>query len=182
MFVVFSQPHYSTHLLVLRSEPTGPRRPTIGPVSDVLVCRALVASPTLSAYGGGPRSVRCAYFVGEPIANSFPKPQRFKSQVHNCSLNQSANFAVSELQTVGLESFYSRGTAVHGMYLQSQSVLQCPGEHLNQGRYVQLWACGSHTFYIMLGPIHPYLLNLYGHHCVFVATGHTDRNVSQLCI
>lgn len=52
-----------------------------------------------------PCSVRCAYFVEEPITNSFPKPQRSKSQVHNCSLNQSANFVVYVLQTVGLGSF-----------------------------------------------------------------------------
>lgn len=52
-----------------------------------------------------PHSVRCAYFVEGPITNSLPKPQRSKSQVHNCSLNQSANFVVSVLQTVGLGSF-----------------------------------------------------------------------------
>lgn len=55
-----------------------------------------------------PHLLRRAYFVAEPIANSFPKPQRSKSQVHNCSLNQSANFVVSLLQTVGLESFIHR--------------------------------------------------------------------------
>lgn len=105
LFVVISHPHYSAHLLVLRSEPTGPQRPTAGP------CYWRSCLPgscgfldTLSLWRGL-GSVRCAYFVGEPITNSFPKPQRFKSQVHNCSLNQSANFVVSVQQTVGLESF-----------------------------------------------------------------------------
>lgn len=51
LFVVFSQPLYSVNMLVPRPEPTGPQRPIISSVTDVLVCWALVASSTLSAYG-----------------------------------------------------------------------------------------------------------------------------------
>lgn len=91
---------------VLRSEPTKSPEAHNGPCNW---CSCLLGScgfffDTLRLWRR-PSLVRCAYFVREPITNSFPKPQRFKSQVHNCSLNQSANFVVSELQTVGLESF-----------------------------------------------------------------------------
>lgn len=37
-----------------------------------------------------------------------PKPQRFKSQVHNWSLNQFSNVVVSEQQTVGMGSLIHR--------------------------------------------------------------------------
>lgn len=102
-----------------------------------------------------PHSSRCAYFVEEPIANSFPKPQRSKSQVHNCSLNQSANFVVSVAANTWPGIVYSQGPAVHGMYLQSYKILLCPRAKSNQRRYIQLWACGLHTFYIKPSTTHP---------------------------
>lgn len=103
--VVFSHSHYSAHLLALRLEPTGPQRPVTWPPVRTFLFAGLLWLLQDSQPMSRSFSVRCAYFVEEPINNSLPKPQKFKSQVHNCSLNQSANFVVSVLQTVGLESF-----------------------------------------------------------------------------
>lgn len=79
LFVVFSQPLHSAHLLVLRSEPAGPSGPIIGPASDVLVCRALAASPALSAYGRASFSQMCLLCGGAnhqfiPKASEVQKP------------------------------------------------------------------------------------------------------------
>ena len=51
---------------------------------------------------------------------------------------------------------YSRGMAVHGMYLESENTTASWRKlHLSQGRYIELWACGLHTFYIKPSTIHP---------------------------
>lgn len=42
------------------------------------------------------------------------------------------------------------------MYLESQKILQCPGEnYIWIKRYIQLPACGLLTFYIKLSTVHP---------------------------
>lgn len=79
LFVVFPQPLSSAHLSVLRSEPTGLQRPIIGPVSDLLVCWALVASWTLSAYGRASLGQMCLLCRGAnhqfiPKASEVQKP------------------------------------------------------------------------------------------------------------
>lgn len=99
-----------------------------------------------------PHSVRCAYFVEEPITNSFPKPQRSKSQGHNCALNQSANFVVSELQTVGLESCSHKDWLFRVI---DDTTVSWRKFYLNKRRYIKLRVCSLHPFYIKTRTIHP---------------------------
>lgn len=90
--------------------------------------------------------LRRAYFVEDPVASSFPKPQRSRSQVHNCSLNQSANFVVSVLQTVGLKSsIHTRTVCPRPLFRVAENLR---ASLKIQRRCIQLWLCGLHTFSI----------------------------------
>lgn len=95
----------------------------------------------------------------DPIASSFPKPQRSTSQVHNCSLNQSANFVVSVLQTVDLKDFLEqRHLSVHCMSSESREILVDPWKfYWNQKRYILLWLCVVNTFSTKLVPFVQFL-------------------------
>lgn len=94
--------------------PPLPRGPHLASVHRVPVCWALVASSSLSAHGGVWSDMLTLSPSQSPIHSQ--KPQRFKSQVHNCSLNQSANLVVSLLANTRPGSVYSTEMVVRGAF------------------------------------------------------------------